>query len=161
MQEMEQVRRYLTIEKARFGEDRIVESEYLEEGLSDVMVPSFLVQPIVENSVRHAMRDEGPLHIDVHATVDGSDVLIAVADDGLGMDEEAAELLLQQTRPSDGGNDKGTGIALRNVAERIERFYGVGSGIEIMSRLGEGTVVTLRLGKAAPAVTTKGLGDRG
>ena len=151
MQEMEQVRRYLTIEKARFGEDRILESEYLEEGLSDVMVPSFLVQPIVENSVRHAMRDEGPLHIDVHATVDGSDVLIAVADDGLGMDEEAAELLLQQTRPSEGGNNEGTGIALRNVAERIERFYGVGSGIEIMSRLGEGTVVTLRLGNAAPA----------
>ena len=150
-QEMEQTRRYLTIEKARFGEDRIVESEYLEKDLGKVMVPSFLVQPIVENSVRHAMRDEGPLHIDVHATMDGNDVLIAVADDGLGMDEDAAELLLRQARSSDNGNDEGTGIALRNVAERIERFYGKGSGIEVMSRLGEGTVVTLRLGDAAPS----------
>ena len=148
---MEQTRRYLTIEKARFGEDRIVESEYLEKDLGKVMVPSFLVQPIVENSVRHAMRDEGPLHIDVHATVDGNDVLIAVADDGLGMDEDAAELLLRQARPNETGSDEGTGIALRNVAERIERFYGKGSGIEIMSRLGEGTVVTLRLGDAAPS----------
>lgn len=146
-QELEQTRRYLVIEKARFGDDRIVESEYLEAGLEDVMVPSFLVQPIVENSVRHAMRDEGPLHIDIHATVDGNDVLIAVADDGLGMDEEAKELLLASAHMN---HDKsgGTGIALRNVAERIERFYGGGSGIEIMSKLGEGTVVTLRIAGA-------------
>ncbi len=146
-QELEQTRRYLVIEKARFGDDRILESEYLEEGLEDVVVPSFLVQPIVENSVRHAMRDEGPLHIDIHATVDGNDVLIAVADDGLGMDEKAKELLLSSAQADRGGNE-GTGIALRNVSERIERFYGEGSGIEIMSKLGEGTVVTLRIAGA-------------
>ena len=148
-QELEQTRRYLTIEKARFGEDRIVESEFVEEGLEEVMVPSFLVQPIVENSVRHAMRDEGPLHIDVHATVDGQDVLLAVADDGLGMDEDAKARLLAQADMSK-NTTGGTGIALRNVAERVERFYGVGSGIEIMSRLGEGTVITLRLADAVP-----------
>ena len=149
-QELEQTRRYLTIEKARFGEDRIVETEHVEPGLEEVLVPSFLVQPIVENSVRHAMREDGPLHIDVHVATDGMDVLIAVADDGLGMDEEAAELLLSQTQVNRGSSG-GTGIALRNVAERIERFYGVGSGIEVMSRLGEGTVVTLRLGDAVPS----------
>lgn len=149
-QELEQTRRYLTIEQARFGEDRIVESEHVEPGLEEIRVPSFLVQPIVENSVRHAMRDEGPLHIDVHVATDGSDVLIAVADDGLGMDDAVADRLLKQAKAAE-GNERGTGIALRNVAERIERFYGVGSGIEIMSRLGEGTVVTLRLADAVPA----------
>ena len=118
--------------------------------VQEVRVPSFLVQPIVENSVRHAMRDEGPLHIDVHVATDGSDVLIAVADDGLGMDDAVADRLLKQAKAAE-GNERGTGIALRNVAERIERFYGVGSGIEIMSRLGEGTVVTLRLADAVPA----------
>lgn len=148
-QELEQTRRYLTIEKARFGEDRIMESEYIEEGLETIMVPSFLVQPIVENAVRHAMRDEGALHIDVHATTHGQDVLLAVADDGLGMDEDAKVRLLAQAKmPRDPSG--GTGVALRNVAERVERFYGVGSGIEIMSRLGEGTVITLRLADAAP-----------
>ena len=149
-QELEQTRRYLTIEQARFGEERIVESEHVEPGLGEVLVPSFLVQPIVENSVRHAMSDEGPLHIDVHVATDGSDVLVAVADDGLGMDTTAANRLLEQARQPAGSSD-GTGIALRNVAERIERFYGVGSGIEIMSKVGEGTVVTLRLGDAVPA----------
>ncbi|MDO4536619.1 MAG: histidine kinase [Coriobacteriales bacterium] len=149
-QELEQTRRYLTIEKARFGEDRIVESSKVEGTLGEVLVPAFLVQPIVENSVRHAMRDDGPLHIDVHVATDGRDVLIAVADDGLGMDEDAAEKLLASAHAPH-GNEEGTGIALRNVAERIERFYGLGSGIEIMSKPGQGTVVTLRLAEAAPA----------
>ncbi len=148
-QELEQTRRYLTIEQARFGEDRIVESEHVDQGLGEVLVPAFLVQPIVENSVRHGMRDEGPLHIDVHVATDGSDVLVAVADDGMGMDAEAAERLIARAEGTQ-GNERGTGIALRNVAERIERFYGVGSGIEVMSKVGEGTVVTLRLADAVP-----------
>ena len=146
--ELEQTRRYLKIEKARFGEDRIVEEEFLEPGCESLPVPSFLVQPIVENSVRHAMREEGALHIDIHVAVDGNDVLVAVADDGLGMDQETADrLLAAASKPS--GEEKGTGIALKNVAERVERFYGTGSGVEIISKPGEGTCVTLRLGEAA------------
>ena len=150
-EELEQTRRYLATEKARFGEERIVETETLEPGCADVMVPGFIVQPIVENAVRHAMRDEGPLHIDVQAVFDGGDVLLAVVDDGNGMDESVAERLLDGSSQSASGAAKGTGIALRNVAERIERFYGVGSGVEIMSKVGEGTSVTLRLVGAAPS----------
>ena len=145
-QELEQTRRYLKIEKARFGEDRIMETEHVEKGCEELPVPSFLVQPIVENAVRHAMRDEGALHVDVQVATDGDDILIAVADDGLGMDKVVADRLLasaESRSPSD--SSKGTGMALRNVAERIERFFGVGSGVEIVSKLGEGTCVTLRL----------------
>lgn len=146
--ELEQTRRYLKIEKARFGEDRILEEEFVESGCESLPVPSFLVQPIVENSVRHAMREEGALHIDIHVAVDGNDVLVAVADDGLGMDQKTADrLLAAASKPS--GEEKGTGIALKNVAERVERFYGAGSGVEIISKPGEGTCVTLRLGEAA------------
>ncbi|KXB61858.1 ATPase/histidine kinase/DNA gyrase B/HSP90 domain protein [Olsenella sp. DNF00959] len=151
-EELEQTRRYLKIEKARFGDDRIVETERVEPGCGKVRVPGFLVQPIVENAVRHAMSDEGPLHIDVQVVSDGGDVLIAVADDGLGMSEEVANGLLEASAEGRGmsQSDKGTGIALRNVAERIERFFGMGSGVEIMSREGAGTCVTLRLVGAAP-----------
>ena len=148
--ELEQTRRYLYIEKARFGEDSIIESERVEEGCGDVMVPGFLVQPIVENAVRHAMSDEGPLHIDVQVAIDGNDLLIAVADDGLGMDEATAEMLLAGSSQDSSSAQKGTGIALCNVAERVEFFFGVGSGVEILSRPGEGTCVTLRLVNAAP-----------
>lgn len=151
--ELEQVRRYLKIERARFGEERILEEEHVTPGLEQIIVPSFLVQPIVENSVRHAMRDEGPLHIDVYVDSDGPDVVIAVADDGLGMSEEVAERLLQGYHQPV-SSSKETGIALRNVAERVERFYGTGSGVEIMSRPNEGTCVTLRLAHAMEDLKT-------
>ena len=150
-QELEQTRRYLKIEKARFGEDRIVESEHVEEGCDELPVPSFLVQPIVENAVRHAMRDEGALHVDVQVATDGDDILIAVADDGLGMDKDVADRLLAdatEPRQQAAGGSRGAGMALRNVAERLERFYGVGSGVEIVSKPGVGTCVTLRLSDA-------------
>ena len=146
--ELEQTRRYLTIERARFGDDRIVYTQDVEPGCEIIKVPAFIVQPIVENAVRHAMRDEGPLQIDVQVATDGDDVLIAVADDGVGMDEQVAERLLADNAPQKSG--KGTGIALRNVADRIELFYGKGSGVEIMSKVGAGTSVTLRLVGVAP-----------
>jgi two-component system sensor histidine kinase LytS len=149
--ELEQTRRYLTFEHARFGEDRIIEAENVDEGCEEVLVPAFIIQPIVENSVRHAMREEGPLHIDIHVAVDGDDVCIAVADDGLGMDEACAAALLDGSAKPASGSPKGTGIALRNVAERLERFYGFDSGVDIVSKPGEGTCVTLRLAHAAAA----------
>lgn len=149
VQELEQTRRYLKIEKARFGEDRIVETEHVESGCDELPVPSFLVQPIVENAVRHAMRDEGPLHVDVQVAIEGDDVLIAVADDGLGMSRAVADRLLAgASGPEAAQPGRGAGMALRNVADRIERFYDEGSGVEIVSKPGEGTCVTLRLGGA-------------
>jgi two-component system sensor histidine kinase LytS len=147
--ELAQTKRYLDLEHARFGDERIQEHEVVAEGCEDVLVPAFVVQPIVENSVRHAMREEGTLHIDVHVAEDAGDILIAVTDDGLGMDERTARSLLDGTARPASGADKGTGIALRNVAERLERFYGPGSGVDIVSKPGEGTSVTLRLAGAA------------
>ena len=151
--ELEQTRRYLRFEHARFGEDRIKESEHIASGCGDVLVPSFIVQPVVENAVRHAMRDDGPLHIDVRADTDGDDMLIAVADDGFGMDEATRKSLLAGINCRHDGtcskDEKGTGIALRNVSERLDRFYGYGSGLDIMSKPGEGTCVTMRLARTA------------
>ncbi len=146
-QELEQTRRYLKIEKARFGESRIVETEHVESGCGELPVPSFLVQPIVENAVRHAMRDEDPLHIDIQVATDGDDILIAVVDDGLGMDKAVADRLLAAAAEprANAAPGQGTGMALRNVAERVERFFGAGSGVEIVSKPDEGTSVTLRL----------------
>ncbi len=151
-EELAQTRRYLKIERARFGDDRIIETEDVEPGCEGVMVPGFIVQPIVENAVRHAMRDEGPLHVDVQVVTDGDDIMLAVADDGVGMSKEAARSLLEGSSQVSSPSAKGTGVALKNVAERIERFYGPGSGVEIMSKAGEGTAVTLRLVGAAPKV---------
>lgn len=143
-QELEQTRRYLKIEQARFGEERIIETEHIHADCDVVKVPSFLIQPLVENAVRHAMRDEGALHIDIQAVRDGNDVLISIADDGVGMSAEVAQGLLEAA-PLNAPLKRGCGMALKNVAHRLERFFGDGSGVEILSKEGEGTCITLRL----------------
>lgn len=126
-------------------------TEGVDPGCGSIRVPAFIVQPIVENAVRHAMRDEGTLHIDVQVAIDDNDVLISVADDGVGMSQEVAERLAADQGESGVSHEsKGTGIALRNVADRIELFFGEGSGIEIMSKQDSGTCVTLRLVDVAP-----------
>ena len=72
------------------------------------------------------------------------------------MDEETVSRLRNGRGPSShdsSGRSGGTGIAIKNVAERVERFYAVGSGMEIMSKPGQGTCVTLKLAGAALQVT--------
>lgn len=144
-EELAQTRRYLQIERARFGDDRICETEHIHPVCEDMLVPGFIIQPIVENAVRHALPDTGVLNIDIQAVIDGRDVLLSVTDDGLGMEQSVVASLLSGDAGATSSARRGTGIALKNVAARIERFYGVGSGVEIVSKLGEGTCVTLRL----------------
>lgn len=132
--------------------DRIVEEEHIEAGLESLPVPSFMIQPIVENAIRHAMRDSGPLRVDIHVVSEDDDILIAVADDGMGMEQEAADRLLSSSHEilvTHRRGSRGTGMALKNVQERIERFFDERAGIEILSKPGEGTCVTLRLAGAA------------
>ena len=140
--ELVQTKRYLTFEKARFGEDRIVETSEIGEGLGDVLVPAFIGQTVVENAVRHAMRDEGPLHIHVVAAEDEGALILTISDDGVGMDEETVATLFDPDAPHKG---EGTGVAMYNISERIKRFYGPKSFIEVESVLGQGTTFVLRL----------------
>ena len=69
--EVEQTMRYFTFEVARFGEDRLAMDIDIEPGLESVMVPAFMVQPLVENAVRHAMPQEGKLEIHILAYSEG------------------------------------------------------------------------------------------
>ncbi len=145
--EVQQTTRYLGFEIARFGEERINATADIEEGLEDVEVPPFTIQPIVENAVQHALRPEGgTLHIVVDVRAVGDEVRITVSDDGVGMTPAQAACLLEEAGPS----RKGTGIALRNVDGRLRAAFKPGSGVEVASQPGEGTVVTLHLVGAVP-----------
>ena len=168
--ELAQTQRYLTFEKARFGEDRIIDTVDVQEGAGDALVPAFVIQPLVENAVRHGMRDEGPLHIAVGvktvcercrlvATEDGhiepaddaaedDTLIITVADDGQGMDKETARKLFNELLPDAPERDvqgRGAGVAMHNISERIKRFYGPRSSVAVDSAPGEGTTITLHL----------------
>lgn len=137
--EMEQTRRYFTFEIARFGADRVELRESIDERVGQMLVPPFLIQPLVENAVRHAMPAEGKLIITVSGRIEGDDILIRVTDDGVGMTEEARRNILH---PASG---KGMGIAVKNVHDRLVGYFGQGSRMEVESELGQGTRVTLLL----------------
>ena len=138
--ELQQTMRYFAFEQARFGAERVrLEADIDDFG--DLRVPSFIIQPIVENAVNHAMPAEGQLNIDISIEEAGDDVVITVADDGVGMSEEQARRLLQNASAS----EKGAGIALKNVDARLRAVFGPGSGVSVSSQIGKGTQVTLLL----------------
>ena len=147
--ELEQTLRYLKFEKARFGEDRILVNVDVDVDAEEVLVPAFVIQPLVENAVRHAMPDEGALTIRIAVELAGEDAVdILVADDGVGMDEQTAMRLFDRSvAPPDPNAPQGggAGVAMHNISERIKRFYGPKSRTSVESALGEGTSIALHL----------------
>ena len=129
---------YLDIEVVRFGEKLRVVKEIAPETLN-VVVPSMLLQPLIENSIKHGLEpriEGGTVTLRSRITDDGG-LLVEVEDDGVGIAPE---------RPVLSGMERmGTGIGMRNVRERMEVLYGVGTAVDIESRPGRGTKVTLRM----------------
>jgi two-component system LytT family sensor kinase len=129
---------YLDIEVVRFGRDKLRVVKELEASSLDTMVPSMLLQPLVENSIKHGLSskiDGGSIYLRSRLT--DSHLIVEVEDDGVGMG--SASLI---ERPSGLG---GTGIGMANVAERLKVLYGDTARMTIDSREGKGTLVRLRL----------------
>lgn len=147
--EIAQTLRYLKFEKARFGEDRVLVEVDVDEDAEDVLVPAFVIQPLVENAVRHAMPDEGALTITIKVRrVGETAVEIEVGDDGMGMDEQTAMRLFDRSIAAPDPNAPqggGAGVAMHNISERIKRFYGPKSSTCVRSQPGEGTTIGLHL----------------
>ncbi len=139
--EMEQTTRYFAFEVARFGEERVCMEVVADIEVADVMVPPFLIQPLVENAVRHAMPSEGKLTITITADVYDDEIVISVADDGVGMTPEARENILHPE------SSTGCGIAVKNVHDRMAGYFGPGTHMDVESELGEGTKITLHLSR--------------
>jgi two-component system sensor histidine kinase LytS len=139
--EMEQVQSYLAIEHARFG-DRIRFEMAIEPLAEQWPVPPLIVQPLVENAVKHGLsgKEEGG-KIWVHATRDNGDLRIRVKDDGQGMSAAAIEKVFAV----DGPKHETPGLGLRNVNQRLEHIYGPPYRIQIHSQPQQGTLITLHL----------------
>ncbi len=136
--EIEQTMRYFSFELARFGEESIVLFVGTDPDVQDMLVPPFIVQPLVENAVRHARPSDRKLTIYISAEVDGDDVIVVVADDGVGMDEETCNSIMHPE------SSTGMGIAVKNVHDRMKGFFGPNADMKVESKLGEGTSITLR-----------------
>ncbi len=137
--EIEQTLRYFSFEVARFGEDRVAVDVDVDPEVEDMLIPPFLIQPLVENAVRHAMPSEGKLVVSITGTVDGDDVIVRVSDNGVGMTEEARQNILHPE------SSTGMGIAVKNVHDRMRGYFGSDTHMEVESELGKGTTVSLVL----------------
>ena len=130
---------YLDIEVVRFGDKLRVVKEIAEETLH-VVVPSMLLQPLIENSIKHGLEPRiqgGSVTLRSCILADGR-LMLEVEDDGVGMepDRNPPSAVSGLVRP-------GTGIGMRNVRERMEVLYGDAAEVTIVSRPGRGTKVTL------------------
>ncbi len=118
---------YLDIEVVRFGEKLRVVKEIAGETL-DVVVPSMVLQPLIENSIKHGLEPRiGGGTVTLRSRVDGERLVLEVEDDGVGMVVGRAE----------------SGIGMRNVRERLMVLYGDAAQVEIESQLGRGTKIRL------------------
>ncbi len=122
---------YLEIERARFGDALTVE-EHIDVRARDLLLPSLILQPLVENAVKHGIsRKVGGGRVTIEAHVSGGDLRLAVRDTGVGL--------------RDGATIFEHGVGLRNVRDRLLRLYGDDYAPEVTSRPGGGTTVTLRI----------------
>jgi two-component system LytT family sensor kinase len=132
-EELESIDQYLDIEVVRFGPQLRVVKEIAPDTL-DLVVPSMLLQPIIENSIKHGLsRKVGGGRITIRTARRGDRSLIQVEDDGLGMTEERLKEAL------DGG------IGLSNVNERLRTIYGASCTLKLSSESGRGTSVSVEI----------------
>ncbi len=152
-EEVEFIDNYLDIEVVRFGRDKLQVVKELEADSLEAMVPAMLLQPLVENSIKHGLSSKvegGSIYL--RSRLSTKDLVVEVEDDGVGMG--AAQLV---ERPDGLG---GTGIGMANVAERLKVLYGDTAKMTIDSHDGKGTLVRLRLplvqeGSGIPSALTK------
>jgi len=132
-EEVEFIDNYLDIEVVRFGREKLRVVKELENRSLDAMVPSMLLQPLVENSIKHGLSakiDGGSIYIRSRASE--TQLTIEVEDDGVGMDT---------TNPA---ANSVSGIGMANVAERLKVLYGETASLTINSEEGKGTLVRIR-----------------
>jgi two-component system LytT family sensor kinase len=131
---------YLDIEVVRFGEKLRVVKEIAEETLS-IVVPSMLLQPLIENSIKHGLEPRiGGGTVTLRSRIVDGRLELEVEDDGVGVAPER-----DSAAAGSGFVRPGTGIGMRNVRERMEVLYGHEAEVSMESRPGRGTKVVLAM----------------
>jgi two-component system LytT family sensor kinase len=127
---------YLDIEVVRFGADKLKVEKEIDPRTLDLLVPSILLQPLIENSIKHGL--EPRIHggtVTVRSRLEGDRIRIEVADDGVGI----------SARPASALQRSGAGIGMKNVQERLDVLYGNQARFNVVSSPGRGTLVSIEI----------------
>jgi LytS/YehU family sensor histidine kinase len=136
--EVEHACAYLAIERARLGDERLAVQTSVDDSVREARVPALLLQPIVENAVKHGITPKQGLgKITIRASDLGDRLRIEVEDEAEG--------------PHHGPSTKGSGMALQTLRKRLTQQYNGEANLELSS-MDHGTLVTLELPKEAPIV---------
>lgn len=142
--EINHVSNYLIIQSFRY-KSQFTYSFDIDESLEDYLCNKITLQPLVENAIYHGIDrlvDEGEIKITVkQAEDDENDILMTVADNGVGMTEEQCRKILSKERSDS------SGIGVKNVNDRLRIYFGEKYGLTIKSELDCGTEITVRLPK--------------
>jgi sensor histidine kinase YesM len=134
------VKQYIELQRMRFS-DRLDVRYAISPESEPCAVPAFLLQPLVENAIRHGVgKRSGPCRLELAASVDGGDLHVWVRDDGAGL-------------PPDFNVTDHAGTGLRNTQMRLQRLYNGSAQLQLESADGGGTIAHIRLpAKAGPSL---------
>lgn len=126
-EELQFIEQYLAIEEVRFP-DRLRVVWSIDDATRDALVPEFILQPLVENAIRHgiATRAEGGV-VEIHSAIEGEQLVLTILDDGPGYRAGTA-----------------FGVGLANTQARLNTMYGEAAHLRVEAREGGGTVVELK-----------------
>src|SRR5580698_7984210 len=131
--ELQITRLYLDLMQKRYEEKLRVRYD-IDSALNDSMVPQLILQPLLENSLRHGMKSSGEaIDISIGAHRDNGSLILKVSDTGAGFNSSAPNAVL------------GRGVGLSNIRDRLAQLYGEGQSFSIANRAGGGAEVTLHL----------------
>mgnify|MGYP001796497410 CR=1 FL=1 len=132
-QELDALDLYLEIEKVRFGE-RLQVIREVESHALDALVPSLILQPLIENAIKYAvspLEDGGTIRI--AAKTHGTSLMVTIADSGPGLNQTPA------------GNGKSSGVGLTNTRERLKQLYGEQQALTLAPNDPHGLVITINM----------------
>jgi LytS/YehU family sensor histidine kinase len=132
-QELQITRLYLEIMKKRF-EDKLRIRYVVDAELESSLVPQLILQPLVENCLRHGLKDSAAgIEISIQARREDGNLILQVADTGVGLGQQSEEAALKR------------GVGLANIRGRLEQLYGTGQEFSISNRSSGGAEVKLRI----------------
>jgi LytS/YehU family sensor histidine kinase len=129
-QEIEFIERYLAIEQVRFS-DRLRPVIAVDSSIVQAAVPRFLLQPLVENALRHGIARRGDAGlIEIRGRREGEQLVLTVRDDGPGLSATPAST---------------AGVGLSNIRARLAELYGTAASLDVSNAEGGGVIATVRL----------------
>jgi LytS/YehU family sensor histidine kinase len=124
--EMELVNLYVEMMQARF-QNQLAVTTSIDHSTLEALVPSFILQPLVENSIKHAMTNAQTAEIEIQSRRENARLLLSVKDNGPGIQKETSQ----------------NGVGLANTAERLEKLYGADHRFHLVNNQTSGLTVMI------------------